>query len=638
MVWLALGLCLVVVPAERPAIAAPAELSVVVVDGLVDPVIGVALQLSGSVSVFGPGAAGLRVDPPLGQPLAAGAPVLQAADGSTPTTGDHCGGLRSGQIDVVIEVLQVQIVNGAVERFAARTRARCGDGTLDQRLVAYRATVPIAAIGVPNSTNHLTPISVVARLGGESTTQPITLTNVGSVPLRPSALVPVVDGPPSGLSFDAAGCRPEVLPGDTCTIAMRWEPQVRGVWQGRIRIASTASNWFDPLDATSLAVAYAIVGAPAPPPGDALRPIDPVRLLDTRFGTGAPVGASAQVPLRLQIAGRDGIPSNATAVMANLTVTEPTAAGYVSAWPGGTERPVVSNLNFSPRDTVANTSMLRLGDDGSVELFVSSGTAHLIVDVVAYLSPFAPYVFQPETYPRRLVDTRSGLGSPRTPLGPGETRVFEVEGIPPIARAAVVNLTGVSPTKPTHLTAFGSAPGIGAPLASTVNLRAGEVRPNLAIVSLEDGRRLTVFNNSGDTHVVIDLLGWFQQGGDESTRGRIVPLEPFRVVDSREADDPIGPFEAGGYLFPGTLDGLTVASLVFNATVTEPTHPGYLTMFPGDSITLPTASNLNFVGGQTVPNQVWVRLPRAPSNLIGILNGSPGGLHVVLDLQAVVLG
>ncbi|MFN8023629.1 MAG: hypothetical protein U0Q03_19020 [Acidimicrobiales bacterium] len=621
-------------PLVSTATAAPTEVSVVVVDGVYAVPVLVAV-VDGGVVIAPALSNGLRIDPPTGQPLVAGPAVLEAADGSTVSTPDQC--LGSVEVSTVVQVLQVELTGQTVDRFAARTRSLCADGRVEHRLVAYRATVPITAVGIPEHIGA-SEIPVIARMGGETADQALTVTNVGTEPVHPSLLAPLTGGPPTGLSFGPGTCQPVLAAGASCDLTMHWAPDEHAVWRGPVRLTSEATQWVSPTDAPPLRAGYVFVGGPAPPVGDALQPIDPVRLLDTRTGNGAPVGAIAQDPLRLQITGRERIPALATAVLANITVTEPTASGYLTVWPTGVERPVVSNLNFVRGDTVANLSLLALGVDGGVQIFNSSGTSHVVIDVVAYLSPFAPYVFQNVVVPQRIVDTRSGVGSPTAPLGPREIRLFDVLGeVPPIARAVVLNVTAVSPTASTHLTVFGATASTPAPNASTVNLRPGEVRPNVAVISLEDARRLAIYNNSGSTDVVVDVMGWFQGPWDDSPQGRIVPLEPFRVVDTREADEVFGPFEVGAYEFASTIGGLPVRALVFNATVTEPTAPGFLTMFPDDAATVPLASNLNFVAGQTIPNQVWVRLPDPPRNLIAVGNGSNGTTHVVLDIQGVVL-
>ncbi|MBI5089271.1 MAG: hypothetical protein HZB15_10565, partial [Actinobacteria bacterium] len=103
------------------------------------------------------------------------------------------------------------------------------------------------------------------------------------------------------------------------------------------------------------------------------------------------------------------------------------------------------------------------------------------------------------------------------------------------------------------------------PTTSTLNVRAGETRANLAIAP----SGLTIYNNSGSTHVVVDLLGVFVVGGETETLGRIVPLAPFRAVDIRQDDRVFEPGEAGGYQFPSTIGdpSVSVSGIIFNATV-----------------------------------------------------------------------
>src|SRR5690606_13337358 len=88
----------------------------------------------------------------------------------------------------------------------------------------------------------------------------------------------------------------------------------------------------------------------------------PARLLDTRPGEptidGLASGAGAVQPggaLSLQVTGRGGVPaSGVDAVVLNVTVTEPTDAGYVTVWPTGEPRPTASNLNYTAGQTVPN--------------------------------------------------------------------------------------------------------------------------------------------------------------------------------------------------------------------------------------------------------------------------------------------
>jgi hypothetical protein len=88
------------------------------------------------------------------------------------------------------------------------------------------------------------------------------------------------------------------------------------------------------------------------------------------------------VTVELAVTGGD-VPSDATAVVLNVTPTEPTAPGFVTVWACGQPRPNASNLNLSAASTVANLVFAQIGAGGKVCLFTQSGT-HLVVDVEGY--------------------------------------------------------------------------------------------------------------------------------------------------------------------------------------------------------------------------------------------------------------
>jgi len=109
--------------------------------------------------------------------------------------------------------------------------------------------------------------------------------------------------------------------------------------------------------------------------------------MDTRTGTGAPktkVGPGGRVTLTIP-----GLPVGTTAVTLNVTVTNPTAAGYLTVYPAGATQPTASNVNFTRGRTVANLVVVALGPSGVIDLYNGGGTADFIVDVVG------SYVGQP---------------------------------------------------------------------------------------------------------------------------------------------------------------------------------------------------------------------------------------------------
>jgi hypothetical protein len=118
----------------------------------------------------------------------------------------------------------------------------------------------------------------------------------------------------------------------------------------------------------------------------------PARVLETRAGLPtadglfAGIGSrSAGSVLELPVAGRVGVPGDASSVVLNVTVTEAAGAGYATVYPCGSEVPTASNLNFVAGQTVPNAVIAKVGAGGKVCLYVSQG-AHLIADVTGYFT------------------------------------------------------------------------------------------------------------------------------------------------------------------------------------------------------------------------------------------------------------
>ncbi|MFI9330582.1 PKD domain-containing protein [Kitasatospora sp. NPDC052868] len=224
----------------------------------------------------------------------------------------------------------------------------------------------------------------------------------------------------------------------------------------------------------------------------------PARLLDTR-SAGGPIGETAT--RRLKVAGSGGVPANATSVVLNVTATESTATSFFTVFPAGTQRPSAgSNLNTVPNRNIPNQVIVPLGADGSIDIYNHNGSSHAIVDVFGYFSPDGQGLFTPVT-PARLLDSRNDL-----PLGGGSVRT--VGGVPAGATAAAVNLTATQTTEATHLTAW--ATGSAKPGTSNLNATAGLDVPNHTTIPVDAAGRFDIANNSGSTHVIADLFGYYR--------------------------------------------------------------------------------------------------------------------------------
>ena len=113
-------------------------------------------------------------------------------------------------------------------------------------------------------------------------------------------------------------------------------------------------------------------------------------------------------------------------------------------------------------------------------------------------------------------------------------------------------------------------------------------------------------------------------------------LAPYRLLDTRYGVGAANVAVAKGgtvHLQVATRGGVPatgVSAVVLNVTVTAPTKPGYVTVY-GDGTTRPTASNLNFVAGQTIPNLVIA--PVGANGKVALYNGTGGTIHLIADVS-----
>lgn len=247
-------------------------------------------------------------------------------------------------------------------------------------------------------------------------------------------------------------------------------------------------------------------------PGSHFTDAQPTRVLDTRTGVGVPGGGTTPltggVPRVLDVTGVGGVPATGvTAVILNVTVTQPTAASFLSVTPtGGT---ATSNINFSASETAAGLVVVPVDPDGSIRFAVGSGTTHVIADVFGWFATPGSLTGSVLTAvdPARLLDTRSDPGGP---LGPDEAGFLPIdgEGGVPVdgVDAAVLNLTATQPTAPSYLVATPD----GEQGTSNLNFVANQTVANLAVVPVNpDFGDVVIYNNAGQVHVIVDVFAWF---------------------------------------------------------------------------------------------------------------------------------
>jgi len=244
-----------------------------------------------------------------------------------------------------------------------------------------------------------------------------------------------------------------------------------------------------------------LAGYYAPGTGSRYTPLSATRVLDTRADPPPALGPGAS-----QVVDLTGkVPRSATAVTINLTGVGASAATFVTAWPTGQTRPTASNLNLNARDTRPNLATVALGADRKISLYNLAGTVDVMVDLTGFYTPEYGSTFVPRA-PVRVFDTRTGSGA----LGPATRQAMDLDHtwVTPNVTAALLNVTGVSPTAATYVAVW-AADGRPDGSVSTLNLVPGETAANLAAVAVSTMEPISAYNFRGQTNVIADLAGVF---------------------------------------------------------------------------------------------------------------------------------
>ncbi len=245
----------------------------------------------------------------------------------------------------------------------------------------------------------------------------------------------------------------------------------------------------------------------------AFYPVTPCRLVDTRNANG-PLGGpylTHGVERDFPLLESSCIPSgtNVQAYSLNFTVVPKTSGGvaYLTVWPQGSSKPLVSTLNDLTNTIVANAAIVPAGTggEGGVATYASNDT-DLVIDINGYFAaPASGGLSFYALTPCRVIDTRHvGNGQPFS----GELTV-DVQtspcGPPATSAGYVFNATVVPSGSLSYLTLWPD--GENRPVVSTLNAIDGAITSNMAIVPNLDGK--TDAFAQGTTQLILDISGYF---------------------------------------------------------------------------------------------------------------------------------
>jgi hypothetical protein len=365
-----------------------------------------------------------------------------------------------------------------------------------------------------------------------------------------------------------------------------------------------------------------------------------VRLADTRPPYNYPRIEPNLV--RVKVRAIPGVPANASAVVLTVTAKDRFDARYVTVYPTGNTRPVVSNLNMvrGPGEVTANLVTVKVGDLDSVDIF-QFNPCDVIVDILGYYTPVTSAVrggrFVRLETAARAIDTRQTFGYAASG---SFTSVDLTDHVPEDASSAVINLTATQSTGGGFFTALAStADESKIPETSSLNVvfpgdtRAASV---IAPIVTVGGRRRIKIYTSRAAKLIVDVNGYYTGAtSPESTDGLFVPLTPVRILDTRLPGQI-------GKLWPGWVvearvpgEAASGSAIIANVTGVATRGAGYLTVAAARQ-PLPSTSNVNWTSrGAVVPNHA-----------ITPITGTEGayqvfcssGAHILVDLAGYFTG
>lgn len=240
------------------------------------------------------------------------------------------------------------------------------------------------------------------------------------------------------------------------------------------------AGWFDPIEGASLMATT------------------PSRVYDSRSSAPVLPGDVQQI----DVTASGMVPIEATAVALNVTATEPSADGWVAAWPcGDGEPPLVSNLNPVAGLDVAN--LVNVGVSEGLVCFASYQPTDVVVDVLGWYGPGRGGELT-AVEPTRVADTRERMNGVR--LEAGGTLRLDLRAqaeLPDDVTAVQATITVAGPGAAGYVTAY---PCGGRPEASNVNYTPGVIVANSAQVALSDDGAICLFSLAA-TDLVVDITG-----------------------------------------------------------------------------------------------------------------------------------
>jgi hypothetical protein len=228
------------------------------------------------------------------------------------------------------------------------------------------------------------------------------------------------------------------------------------------------------------------------------------------------------------------------------------------------------------------------------------------------------------------VDPTAGLETTE----PGGMATFTVVLDAPPSGAVVIDVASDTP-----------AEGVAAPAQLTFGAEDWSVAQEVTVTGVQGGLAgdqpylveltMNAAGTSAAEYELIDPDDVSVTNLGDPLQGTYFTLVPCRVLDTRASGPALTSAQPRVVSFHGTCGvPATAVAVSINVTVTQPTHPGFVTGYPADLVP-PSASTLNFASGQNRANNAILRLATdgAGTLAFAVAWTDPGEVHLIVDVN-----
>ena len=529
-----------------------------------------------------------------------GAPItaytVQAFTGGTPVTGKTC--ILTGAFTVPLHCTVTGLTNGKSYTFTVTATNSVG--------ISGESAPSAAVTPTPAATAPSAPTAVTTTAGdGQIDVGWTAPESDGGDPISSYTVTALIDG--------------KAVPGRTCTITGPFTPQ----------LGCTVTGLTNGTAYTFTVTANNTVGA-----GLASLPSDPVAPIPAPNAPAAPTSVTA-TPGDAQATVTFTAPTDNGGAPITSYEVQASASGSpvggaictVTVTAAAPQSPLTCTVTGLHNGTVYTFTVTATNSAGTSAPSVPSNTVTPNAQVV----PGSYYTVPPS----RVLDTRHAIGAAKAPVAARSTVTFNLpRGSADAAGAVALEVTAVNPAAAGFLTVYPT--GSGVPTASNLNFQSHQDVPNLVVVRLGAGGKVSIFNGSnGPVDILADLHGYFRTGQNTGNPGTLVPMTPTRFLDTRSGVGTV----TKGRVMPLSVTKVKIAgahglpanvsAVALNITAVHSPGKGYITAYPGAA--RPKTSTLNYETGQDRANLALVEV--GADGTVSLFNGSAFPVDLVADVS-----